>query len=171
MSNVQYSSTGLGLSHHSAELLPGEARLRERSRARGPSPEQHQSATTHWGWGPYRCFYPLMSFALKSTAQEHQILSSWLGCPRGPEDGLLQEEGLVASKPTSQSLQQQMPIVSHVPSSEVWALFRKVLQGHLWLPSFEDFPVKAFSVLSSGEAQLRGDLSNLPLPSAGTDGD
>lgn len=36
-----------------------------------------------------------------------------------------------------------------------------VCQSHPWL-RFEDFPLKAFSV-SSGEAQLRGDLSNLPL--------
>lgn len=57
----------------------------------------------------------------------------WLGCPRGPADGWpsmgggsggIQQE---ASKPTSQSLQQQTPIVSLVPSPEALALFWKRL--------------------------------------------
>lgn len=101
-----------------------------------------------------------MSLTLKPTVQEHQILCV-AGLPQRPYgggSGGIQHE---ASKPTFQNLQQQTPIVSCFRSLKHGHYSGNVCQSHLWLP-FEDFPLKAFSV-SSGEAQLRGDLSNLPL--------
>lgn len=127
--------------------------------------KRHQSVPTHWRWGQYGCFYPRISLALKSTVQERIRSYVWLRYygtlgmdgPRG-EKGLVGPSTRPAS-PLSRASNNKHPLSLVSPPLKPGHYLGKFCQSHL----FEDFPLKASSVPFSGEAQPRGDLSNLPL--------